>query len=75
MASPTSGLPGKNILVVLSAHQFCISGSGGDEWATPDASGRCTLSWHKYTDLGESQLVPRRLVQVSSRLQRVLDEF
>ena len=36
-----------SILVVLSAEQFCIYHSQGDEKVKVDSSGRCTVSWAK----------------------------
>lgn len=45
-----------SILVVLSAQQFCISHSKGDEKIKADSSGRCTVSWNKYEDMGKACL-------------------
>ena len=45
-----------SILVVLSAEQFCIYHSQGDEKAKVDSSGRCTVSWNKYEDMGKAWL-------------------
>lgn len=44
------------ILVILSAEQFCISHSEGDDRIRADASGRCTVSWNKYEDMGKAWL-------------------
>ena len=44
------------ILVVLSAEQFCISHATGDDRIRADASGRCTVSWNKYEDMGKAWL-------------------
>ena len=46
----------RSILVVLSAEQFCVSHTEGDSERRPDSSGRCSLSWSKYPDLGKACL-------------------
>lgn len=58
MVQPNEGTPGTatQILVVLSAEQFCIANCKGDSTCKPDASGRVTLSWNRYPDLGKSLL-------------------
>ena len=58
MVPPGPGAPGTatSILVVLSAEQFCIYNSSGDESVKPDASGRCSLTWNKYGDMGKACL-------------------
>ena len=44
------------ILVILSAEQFCVAHCKGDKKLKPDASGRCTISWNKYPDMGKACL-------------------
>ena len=57
MVPPCEGCPGVAvaILVVLSAEQFCIR-LKGDGTVKPDSSGRCSISWNKYRDLGKAWL-------------------
>lgn len=59
---PKDGCPqgASSILVVLSAEQFCIR-SKGDGRIAPDASGRCSISWNKYADLGQSWFHAKQL--------------
>ena len=51
---PPDGAPGSaiSVLVVLSTEQFCVR-SQGDGKVKPDSSGRCSLSWNKYADMGK----------------------
>lgn len=58
MLAPGAGCgeDARSILVVLSAEQFCVSKSKGDQKVNPDASGRCTISWNKYPDLADAWL-------------------
>ena len=51
-----SGADCKSILVVLSAEQFYVYHTEGDSERRPDSSGRCSLSWNKYPDLGKACL-------------------
>ena len=44
------------ILVILSAEQFCVAHCKGDKKLKPDASGRCSISWNKYPDMGKAFL-------------------
>ena len=54
---PPDGAPDSafSILVVLSTEQFCLR-SKGDGKVKPDTSGRCSLSWNKYADMGKACL-------------------
>lgn len=54
---PPDGAPGSaiSVLVVLSTEQFCVR-SQGDGKVKPDSSGRCSLSWNKYADMGKACL-------------------
>ena len=58
MVAPPNGCPSTAvaILVVLSAEQFCVRNAKGDDKQKPDSSGRCSLTWSKYDDLGKSWL-------------------